>query len=154
MKKLWHRELRKDPTVIDKFMEYFQDELKEAREEVRKLGSVEKLSQQLPAILELRFSQLQDVEIVFKVMETELEALESQKFKKFLENYNRALSSSDCKKYVEGDADVVDMKMIVYDIAYIRNQYLGILKALETKGYQLGNIVKLRTAGMEDATLS
>jgi len=30
-------------------------------------------------------------------------------FKKYLENYQRALSSRDVEKYVDGEADVVDM---------------------------------------------
>lgn len=151
---LWHKVLKRDQTKIDDFMEYYKLELKEAKAEVRKLGNIEKLSQQLPAIMETRYSQLQDVEITFKVMETELEALESKTFKKYFENYNRTLTSTECKKYVEGDYDVVQLKMLIYDIAYIRNQYLGIIKALEMKGWQLSNIAKMRIAGIEDASLS
>ena len=35
----------------------------------------------------------------------------------------------------------------------LRNQYLGIMKGLDTKQWQIGHIVKLRTAGMEDISL-
>lgn len=150
---MWHKVLRKDHTKIDDFMEFYKKELQEAKAEVKKLGSIEKLSQSLPAVLESRYSQLQDVETTFKVMETELEALESKTFRKYFENYNRSLTSTECKKYVDGDYDVVELKMVIYDIAYIRNQYLGIIKAIEMKGWQLSNIVKMRTAGIEDATL-
>lgn len=150
---LWHKVLRKDHTKIDDFMEYYKKELQAARKEVNKLGVIEKLSQELPSVLESRYSQLQDVETAFKVMEVELEALESKTFKKYFENYNRTLTSTECKKYVEGDYAVVELKMVIYDIAYIRNQYLGIIKAIEMKGWQLSNIVKMRTAGIEDATL-
>ena len=73
--------------------------------------------------------------------------------KKYLENYQRALSSRDCEKYVEGEADVVDMEKIVNEFAMLRNQWLGIIKALDIKQWQLSNIIKLRTAGLEDITL-
>jgi hypothetical protein len=35
----------------------------------------------------------------------------------------------------------------------LRNKWLGIIKALDIKQWQLSNIVKLRTAGLEDASL-
>ena len=35
----------------------------------------------------------------------------------------------------------------------LRNKYLGIMKGLDTKQWQIGHIVKLRTAGMEDISL-
>ena len=35
----------------------------------------------------------------------------------------------------------------------LRNKYLGILKGLEAKQWQLGHITRLRTAGMEDVSL-
>jgi len=35
----------------------------------------------------------------------------------------------------------------------IRNKYMGLIKALDTKGFQINNIVKLRSAGLEDISL-
>ena len=79
--------------------------------------------------------------------------LRSKTFRKFLENYNRALSSRDAEKYVDGEADVIDMDKLINDFALLRNQWLGITKGLDQKQWQLTNIVKLRVAGMEDATI-
>ena len=79
--------------------------------------------------------------------------MRSSFFKKYLENYQRALSSRDVEKYVDGEADVVDYEKLVNEFALIRNNYLGILKALDQKQWQITNIVKLRVAGMEDASL-
>jgi len=55
--------------------------------------------------------------------------------------------------FVEGEADVVDFEKIINDFALLRNKWLGIIKALDIKQWQVSNIVKLRTAGLEDATL-
>ena len=81
-------------------------------------------------------------------------------FKEYISDKNketaanqRALSSRDCEKYVEGEADVVDMEKIINEFAMLRNQWLGIIKGLDIKQWQLSNIIKLRTAGLEDISL-
>ena len=83
----------------------------------------------------------------------EYRRLRSKTFIKFLENYNKKLSSRDADKYVDGDADVVDLAKIINDFALLRNQWLGITKGLDQKQWQITNIVKLRVAGMEDANI-
>ncbi len=88
---------------------------------------------------------------------TELGLIDSKNQKshwqKAYKNYNRALSSRDAEKYVDGDSDVVDMAKTINDFALIRNQWLGITKGLDQKQWQITNIVKLRVAGMEDANI-
>jgi hypothetical protein len=107
----------------------------------------------MPGIVETRFNQLQEIEGILEYLNIELRRLRSQHFRKYLENYQRQLSSRDCEKFVEGEADVVDFEKIINDFALLRNKWLGIIKALDIKQWQLSNIVKLRTAGLEDATL-
>src|SRR5699024_6123184 len=107
----------------------------------------------LPSYHEERFGQLQQIEAVMEVLELEMRKLESEKFQFFLEHYRRALSSADCKRYVEGDKEVVEQSELINEVAYIRNQYVGIIKSLEMKAFQINNIVKLRTAGIEDARI-
>ena len=70
-----------------------------------------------------------------------------------LESYNRQLTSRDADKYVDGDDDVVNLTQIANQFSLLRNKYLGIMKGLDTKQWQIGHIVKLRTAGMEDISL-
>jgi hypothetical protein len=82
-----------------------------------------------------------------------LRRIRSKAFKKYLENYQRALSSRDVEKYVDGEADVVDMEKIINEFAMLRNQWLGIIKALDIKQWQLSNIIKLRAAGLDDISL-
>ena len=107
----------------------------------------------MPGIVEHRFNQLQELEAILEFMNIELRKLRSSFFKKYLENYQRALSSRDVEKYVDGENDVCDYEKIINEFALIRNKWLGVLKALDQKQWQITNIVKLRVAGMEDATL-
>ncbi len=132
---------------------YYEKELEDARWEVRIKGSLEKASASLPGLTEFRFNQLQEIEAILEYLNIELRRLRPKTFRKYLENYNRALSSRDAEKYVDGEDDVVDMDKIINDFALIRNQWLGITKGLDQKQWQITNIVKLRVAGMEDADI-
>ena len=143
----------KDLSNIVPAIEYYDKELNEARWEVKIKGSLEKASSSLPGLTEFRFNQLQEIEAILNYLNIELRRLRSSFFKTYLENYQRALSSRDVEKYVDGEADVVDYEKIINEFALMRNKWLGLLKGLDQKQWQITNVVKLRVAGMEDASL-
>lgn len=149
----WYSRVSRDISEIPAAIQYFEDELAAARQEVKISGSIEKAAASMPGIVEHRFNQLQELEAILEYLNIELRKLRSQFFKKYLENYQRALSSRDVEKYVDGESDVCDYEKIINEFALIRNKWLGVLKALDQKQWQITNIVKLRVAGMEDATL-
>ena len=149
----WYSEIARDVSKISDAIDFFEKEIIEARQEIKLKGNVEKASAELPGIVEQRFSQLQEIEAILNYMNIELRRLRSSYFKKYLENYQGALSSRDVEKYVDGESDVVDYEKINNEFALLRNKWLGILKGIDQKQWQITNIVKLRVAGMEDATL-
>lgn len=149
----WYSKVSKDLSSLPDCIEYFYQELNNAKAEVRLHGNVEKASATLPGIVEQRFNQLQEIEAILEFLNIELRKIRSKVFKKYLENYQRALSSRDVEKYVDGEEDVVDMEKIINEFAMLRNQWLGIIKSLDIKGFQINNIIKLRVAGMDDITL-
>jgi len=150
---MWYDKVSRDISRIPDAIQFFYDELEEARKETKITGRIERAAAEMPAVVETRFSQLQEIEAILEYLNIELRRLRSQHFRKYLENYQRALSSRDCEKFVDGEADVVDFEKIINDFALLRNKWLGITKALDIKQWQLSNVVKLRTAGLDDATL-
>ena len=149
----YYSEVSRDINKIPNAIQHFEDELAAARLEVKLKGNVERAAAELPGIVEHRFNQLQEIEAILNYLNIELRRLRSTFFKKYLENYQRALSSRDVEKYVDGEADVVDYEKIINEFALLRNKWLGLLKGLDQKQWQITNVVKLRVAGMEDATL-
>lgn len=149
----WYAKVSKDIAHLPDCLDHFYNEIDTARAEVKIYGSVEKASAQLPGIVEHRFNQLQEIEAILEYLNIELRRLRSKTFRKYLENYQRALSSRDVEKYVEGEADVIDMEKVINEFAMLRNQWLGIIKGLDIKQWQLSNIIKLRAAGLEDISL-
>lgn len=149
----WYKKVARDIGEIPNAVAYYEQELDQARFECRLKGNLEKNSAAMPGVVEQRFNQLQEIEAILQYLNIELRRLRSKHFKKYLENYQRALSSRDVEKYVDGESDVVDYEKIINEFALLRNKWLGITKALDQKQWQITNITKLRVAGMEDATI-
>jgi len=149
----WYTRITVDLSVIPDFISYYESELPIAKGDVNIKGNVEKNIAGLPGVTEHRFNQLQEIEAVLNYLNIQLRKIRRKHFQKYLEAYNRALTSRDAEKYVDGEDEVVDFEVLINEVALLRNRWLGILKGLEAKQWQMGHIVRLRTAGMEDITI-
>ena len=132
---------------------HFEKEIEEARYECSMKGNLEKQSRDMPGIVEHRFNQLQEAEAILEHLNTEMRRLRSKTFRKFLESYNKALTSRDAEKFVDGEDDVVNLQYLINEFSLVRNRCIGIVKALEAKQFQINNVVKLRAAGLDDVSL-
>ena len=150
----WYTRISSDLSVIPDFIAHYEAELDQAKWDCRVGGQVEKNISSLPGITEQRFNQLQEIEAVLNYLNIQLRKLRRKYFQKYLEGYNRALTSRDAEKYVDGEDEVIDFEVLINEVALLRNKWLGIMKGLDSKQWQLGHIVRLRTAGMEDVTVS
>jgi len=149
----WYTRVSQNLTVIPDFISHFENELLSAKQEVKVYGNVEKNIAAIPGVTEHRFNQLQEIEAVLNYLNIKLRQIRRKHFQKYLEAYNRALTSRDAEKYVDGEDEVVDFETLINEVALLRNRWLGIMKGLEAKQWQMGHIVRLRTAGMEDITI-
>ena len=147
---MWYSRVVADLGSIPDFIAHYENELNSAKNECRIGGFVEKNIKELPGTTEHRFNQLQEIEAVLNFLNIQLRKIRRKHFQKYLEGYARALTSRDAEKYVDGEDEVVDFESIINEVALLRNKWLGIMKGLETKQWQMGHIVRLRTAGMED----
>jgi len=150
---MWYNKVTSNLSNIPAFIEYYSDELSNAKKEVFVHGHVETNIKELPGVTEQRFYQLQEIEAVLEFLNIELRRIRRKYFKKYLEAYQRSLSSRDAEKYVDGEDEVIDFELLINEVALLRNRWLGIMKGLDSKQWQLGHIVKLRTAGMEDVVV-
>ena len=146
----WYTRISHDLAVIPDFISHYENELISSKVDVRVSGLVERQISALPGITEHRFNQLQEVEAVLNLLNIKLRKIRRTHFQKYLEKYARALTSRDAEKYVDGEDEVIDFEYLINEIALLRNKYLGIMKGLDAKQWQMGHIVRLRTAGMED----
>lgn len=142
-----------DYSPVADFIDYFDKEYLAAKKECPISGSVEQHAARLPGIVEHRWSQLQEIEAVLKYFNEQHKLKKGEALRKYIEKYNRALSPSVAEKYADSDPDVINLSILINQIAFTRNKFISISKGLEYKHYQLGNITKLRCAGIEEISI-
>jgi len=152
---MWYSRVVKDLSQLPDCIVHFEGELNIARQEDLTLKGkrLERFSAEIPGIVERRYNQLQEIEAILEYLNIELRRIKTAAFRKYMEHHDRALSSRDAGAYAEGDQDVTDMAVLINEFALLRNKWIGLHKGLEAKNFQLNNIVKLRAAGLDDATI-
>ena len=150
---MWFNRVKSDLASIPDMVDYYTSELEKSQTEVRIHGSLERNSQELPGQVSWRFSQLQEIEAILKHLNNLYDKMRSDHYRRYLERYNRELSDRAIEKYIHGEDNIQNMSSLINEVALIRNKYLAIIKALEIKGFQLNNIIKLRVVGMNDSVL-
>jgi hypothetical protein len=150
---VWYNRIVEDLGNLPDFIKYYESELMVAKSECRISGNLERALSQLPGLTEQRFNQLQEIEAVLEFLNIQLRKIRRRHFQKYLESYGRALTSRDAEKYVDGEDEVIDYEVLINEVALLRNRWLSIIKGLESKNFMMGHITRLRTSGMEDATL-
>ena len=149
----WYGKVTSDLSHLPDFISHYENELLSAKSDVKVYGNVEKNIAALPGVTEYRFNQLQEIEAVLNYLNIQLRKIRRKHFQKYLEKYNRNLSSRDAEKYVDGEDEVIDYEVLINEVALLRNKWLGVMKGIDAKQWQLGHIVRLRTAGMEDISI-
>ena len=140
-------------SLLPNFITYYEDELVQAKKECKIHGSIEQQVQYLPGITEHRFNQLQEVEALLNYLNIQHRIVRQKHYKAYLEGYAKMLSSKDAQHYADAEPDVIDSDVLINEVALLRNKFLGVIKAIESKSFTLTNIVKLRAAGLEDIHL-
>jgi hypothetical protein len=149
----WYRRISSNLAELPAAIAYYESQLADARLETSIKGNLESNSRLMPGVVEHRFNQLQECEAILEWLNIQLKKKRSEVFRRYTENYNRALTSKDAEKYADGDPEVVEWYLLINEFAMIRNKYLGVIKALDQKQWMVTNIIKLRVAGMDDITL-
>jgi hypothetical protein len=149
----WYHSVVADLNNLPRVLQHYESELVTAKAEVKVSGRLERNSSELPGIVEQRFNQLQEIEAILNYMNLELRKLRRKHFQQYMEGYDRVLTARDADKYVDGEVEVVDYEILINEVALMRNKWLGVIKGIEMKHWQLSNVIKLRTAGLDDASV-
>jgi len=149
----WYNTIVADISKIPDFISYYEKEIAAAKKDCVVAGNLEKAAAALPGQTEHRFNQLQEIEAILNYLNIQLRQIRRKYFQQYLEKYNRALSSRDAEKYTDGEQEVVDYETIINEVSLVRNRYLGLIKAFESKNFMVGHIIRLRCAGLEDVTI-
>lgn len=151
----WYRKVQEDGLdEITEALMYYEKELENAKKDLEISGSAIAMSGRLPGIMQYRYSQLQDLCAIYEYISILKNKTFSIKFKSFLSHYNKDISSRDAEKFANGEDDVAELAILLVSIGVVRDQYTGITKGLESKHYQLTNIMQLKRAGIDDFSIN
>lgn len=150
---MWYNRIVADIGEIPAAVAFYDNELTQAKVEPKITGNLEKNAQELSGITSYRFGQLQEIEAIIEHLNILYKRMRSTHYRKYLERYQRDLSDRSIEKYIDGEEDIVGMATLINEVSLIRNRYLALMKGLEIKHFQIGNITKLRVVGMEDVNL-
>lgn len=141
-----------DLELIAEAMEHYKSEYEAARKELRPSGRIDVMLQRLPGLIEHYWARYQELECILQEIEIrENKALHSAR-KAYYEHYNRQLTERMAEKYAENDDNVIALKRIRLNVAYVRNLYNAIFKGFESMNFRIKDTIELRKHQIEDAT--
>jgi hypothetical protein len=151
----WYARVTRDANdlspVADAY-DYFEAQYLEAQKEISPKGRIWDMSKLLPGLVEQRYGQLQEIEAILRYLEIRYDKTKADKYRFYLENYPKTLTSRDADRYAEADPDVIDLALLRNQVGLIRNKFISLTKAMEYLHFQIGHMVALRKAGIEDAS--
>jgi hypothetical protein len=84
---MWYNRVVSSLANIPDFIAHYENELADAKRDVRIGGYVEINIKELPGITEHRFNQLQEIEAVLNFLNIQLRKIRRRHFQKYLEGY-------------------------------------------------------------------
>ncbi len=143
-----------DFSVLAKALEWYDDEYERAKGDLRVDGQqITQVSAKLGGLMAYYYGQQQEIDAIHQWLEIHYTRVLQKARKGFLEHYAKQLSDRTAQQYAEADEDVLTIRLLINEVALRNRLYQGITKGLETLSFRLGDITKLRTAGIEDATI-
>lgn len=139
-------------TVLDA-CDAYEEIYEQSRKELSVNGRIEAISARIPGLSDQWFAQLQDLEAILQYMEQRERKALIYKVQQIENTYARKLSDKQMREYAEVSDEVQAIRMVLHQVGYVRNLFIGLGKGLEYLHFQIGNVSKLRCAGLEDAVI-
>jgi hypothetical protein len=140
---------------IGEFINVFDglyDEL--SREAIIQKGvRVEEIAARIPGLAERNWGLYVECDAILKYIEIQIDRAQGKARKNFIEHYNRDLTSQQVEKYSAADEKVLAYRAMAIEVGLIRGKFTALSKNIEMAHFQIGNLTKLRCAGIEDATI-
>jgi hypothetical protein len=139
--------------AYDYYMDQYDTAFKELNALLKRGASLDAASREIPGQTGYRMAQLQEIEQIMGFLENREKKVLGEKRRMFREHYNRELSDTMVEKYASTDPDLLELAEIRNMFSLVRNKFLMLSKQLEYAHFQITNLCKMRTAGIEGTVL-
>ena len=149
--------LDEDSTDYSKVVELlprYEQKIKEA-EPIFKLDGrrLEEIMRTLPHYQANYDQAYQDMKSLEEWLNVVKDRINAKYWRKYNENYSRALSTKDIQSYIAGEKEIVQINQVLTEVGLIKSHLFSIVESVKQLGWMVGNITKLRVSEMQDATL-
>jgi hypothetical protein len=145
----WYVEVKKDNSKLTNALNNFNDRYNEILPMIKIQGRLSEQEAQLGYLVSVVHGDWSQLVAIHEHFDILLKKTRSDLYKKYLETYARQLSSNDVKNYIDGDNTVMGFQSIINEIVLVQNKYEGLSKGLESKNFQLNNITKIKSMGLD-----
>lgn len=150
---MWYHKVSKDINNLPKALDYFEKELINAKKDCELIGSLERSTTMLPGIVEQRFSQYQELDAILELLKIQFNKIKGKHIQNYHLTNNKAYAATTIDKILLSEDDVTDFLVMINEVTLLKNKWAGISKALETKQWQITNLIKWKSLGLDDIML-
>lgn len=86
-------------------------------------------------------------------LKSKLQQVESKHWKKYNENYQRALSQRDIVAYISGEPEHVALTELQLEVQFVKRQLEALFDALKDMGWQIKTVTELRVNELHNTVL-
>ena len=151
----WFRKITADPTDLTPLVEaldYFETEHADGRKDLDMAGKrIWEEARKLPGFMELRYGQYREIEAIRDYLDLRIRRKVRDNMETIWNTYNKTFSERLAEKWAENEQDVLVLKVIRIEFNLLFEKFAGLTKGMEQMHFQIGNLVKMREAGIEDS---
>jgi hypothetical protein len=147
--------IKKDLSYLDDVLTIYLDELNNA-EHLFKLKGVEITTANLEHISWANYYNQKRIEVKFikEYVQTRVELVHGELWKKYTENHDRQLQQKDKEYYIKTEPEYLDIRYQYLKVEEIYEQLCRLCSGFDSKGYVLNNLTKLIINQSSDWTIN
>ena len=74
-------------------------------------------------------------------------------WKKYIEGYQKVLSTRDVQAYIGGEKDIIEVNQVSIEVTLLKNNLNAIAEAIKQLGWMVAHLTKLRVAEIQETIL-
>jgi hypothetical protein len=154
----WYRKVTNagegDFNALADALEWYDAEYERAAQDLKLEGQrVEEVAKKIGGLMAYYYGIVEEINGIHQWLEIlHIRALHKAR-KGFIEHYNTKLSAQTAEKYAEADEEALALRMLINEVALRNRLFQSITTGLTAVNFRIGDITKLRMAGIEDATI-
>lgn len=148
----WYPILFRDRTRVKEALLWFLAEYEAGMQSVDISGSLMRANQSQSGLMSYYDSLHSELAAILELVDQDLRIVRAGVLRDFADNppTKTKLNATDLKILIDAEPPVVAAGYVVEEVKMVYKMFGAVLKGLDQRGYRLGDISKLRVAGMQE----